>query len=740
MKKNHKKSVQTAPKNKEKNGFGAFLAAKGKLIRIVAVVLLIALVALIFLLPHANKGVKPSEEYETANKIMHKHVKENLTKDWFTLLRTESIVPQKLVYVDKDNNTVVIGNKKITYETLKEDHDIIKAKDENSIDELNTVIEKTFKVKEDNDDLAAIAEQIGALPEYVGKIAEKKGIDRRDRILSLIYNTVVGDSAWHIAVGLNKDKMEIVRDKNLKLGVINVNQFYTTMQSISEGKANTTGKDLLQILVQEGALDTSAALNVAYYDIRHDCVRGPKGIICKQAGDANLFQRITKTMKANPEKTYVYVDKGDSLAVLNDTYLCNATTMYGKVDIKALKAATIKEPHPGAINGLMLVIGLIIGLVSYPLLKKSKKQSSNTTEPPAKETITVVPEDGSEPLTIDTVIAKYKTTAAYQEIKGKADKCDQMEASATKYKEIASKYKVTVDKFEALRNCKSETELVDLLDRYGMKKPQTFQQIKDKDYDLEDVVKMYDSQTKHNLIKELREIEEKAEWYDNNKTIVISSIDAFRNAIAGGMRDRAFFFDAAMNKLAIPLLGEGYKNSIVSMLEEDKLMAQEAKAYRVLIGTRNNFTTDAMISDLTKVVGTENARWIASVREGARRYSSIKSFSDTMWTKFIKEFIDNEPRLKDSTSTKDKGWYFGMLMNIAYHTADHIRSIKEDGNAILCYNQKLMANGFNMSTAKEFATGNINKSTEHTNTIYQWATDAGVQHLEIVVDNYAILP
>ena len=726
--------------NKGKNTINnkLFLAKRRKMVRIIVVVLGVAVAAFILSMPCAQKIGKTSEEYTTANKILRKKVKGKLKKDWFVTTRMNGFMPQEVIYVDLDTHAVVIGEKAIYYEPDNDNRNIIRAKDEKNDKELDRIIKKKFKIDTANKDLRNIAATMGALQEYVEPVLEAKNINQNNRILSMIYNTIIGDSLGHVIVSLNNSKMSIVRSNDLNIGAIDVKQFYATMTNITEGTACTRNRNLLQILIQEGVLDTNITLNVPYYDLRHDCIRMNGDIICKYSEDSAQFQRIAKKMKANPLTIYSYNEEADSLVVINDSYLCNGKKMYGKVDIKALESVGIKDSHPNVINGIMLVIGLIIGLVSYPLLRKKAKRTMQL-EVNAENECDSSTSNATEVLTANDIIAQYKSSDEYKTIKEQADNYPKLLDLAKKIKESESKLKESANKYEMLRNCKNESDLLELMAKYGIKKINTFQQLKEREIGLSDVVKLYDNQTKHNLSKALHEIEEKAKWYDDNKEIAVNSIDRFRQSIIGKRCDRTSLYKCAMLDLAIPILGDAYNEQIKSIINEAEQIELESKAYRQLLDTQKTFSPEGLMNKLMDLIGEENAKWIVSMREGARRYKETKNFSDTMWTRYIKEFIEKEPKLKDSSSLEDKGWYFGMLMNIAYHTVDYIRIIKESGDAILCYNQNLMKAGFDLSVAKDFAVGNINKSTEHTNTIYKWATEAGVNHLEIVVENFAIL-
>ena len=103
-----------------------------------------AVAALIFTLPCASRVGKTSEEYTTANKILHKKVKGKLKKDWFVTTRMNYLMPREVVYVDLDTHAVVIGEKVIYYEPDKDNRNIIRAKGEKNDKELARIIEKKF--------------------------------------------------------------------------------------------------------------------------------------------------------------------------------------------------------------------------------------------------------------------------------------------------------------------------------------------------------------------------------------------------------------------------------------------------------------------------------------------------------------------------------------------------------------------------------------------------------------------
>lgn len=116
-------------------------------------------------------------------------------------------------------------------------------------------------------------------------------------------------------------------------------------------------------------------------------------------------------------------------------------------------------------------------------------------------------------------------------------------------------------------------------------------------------------------------------------------------------------------------------------------------------------------------------------------FEQNKPFMDAMWDNFVREFINGNP------VQEGKAWYFEHLINIAYHAADFI-TMQQGQDKSLCYNYQFLESQFNPKNpaARPFEYQHAEKSSQKSNTIYEWTSEMGIEHLRVLIEKYFIKP
>lgn len=765
------------------------------------------LIAVVFVLPKLlvqNNNVSEGDKFRTSMLLLQKQTNHKLASNWFHIAKTEEFTIQNPLYIDIARGAFIYDGDSIFY-SKGADNNNIKISTSSITNATNLI--NRLEIKEE-DNINDICTYINADSAYLIKI--NKNAKRNDKIFSLIYNTLIGDTSGHLYVTIEKGSLKIVRA--WECDKLNIEKLYSTTKAIENKSIDVTGQDVQKVFQDECIIESNIYIPFAYLDYRNDCIR----VAGEKMVPKERYKVLSNILIENPTTLYVYSADEDTLLALNDTILNNAMYSYGKADYSNLQSIYFEKKkdllsYYGITSILILFLGLIEGVLLFALISKQKPRGiqPNVSEQNNINQLTIEDEVNTnkirEIINNNTDMEKedveklnallnqlYRESVEARQIKEEKEKYYKKYSNLndilskdftlkelfeailkdwgtienlnkklvnsvtsiieTNRKQALDEYKNTSnyqkqkeksEKYDALLNCHSENTLLEKLENMRqesggkMAAITTFNNIKKPTTTIRDVVELYDRQTRENLTATYEKMEGKVAWYDANRNSIVAPTANLKLLIPNHS-NRQDFITGAINTLVIPAMGTDYKAKIEKFMKEYQNIENEAKAYRILLESKKDFNREGLNRKLASVIKEDDATWIGNLREAARRYTSINKFNDSMWEFFVKDFIGKEKYIEDDA---EKGWYFTRLMEIAYHTADHIRSIKEEGNASLCHNVQLMANNMDLKKdVNEFSYENPRKYTKHSRTIYRWASELGVNHLKIVVDNFAIMP
>lgn len=319
------------------------------------------------------------------------------------------------------------------------------------------------------------------------------------------------------------------------------------------------------------------------------------------------------------------------------------------------------------------------------------------------------------------------------------------------FKSIASKATV----FDKVVTCGKESNLLELLEELRAKYPKMthIRTLADVQGDNKDdnqeallaVIKNFDQATDRKLLDVVSKMKQKSDWFDANYKTVVSPALAFRKAAPSWRNNPQEVVSHAIYDLIAPLMGTEWEASLTDTVDAVNRAFARAKAFDTVAETRQSKPdTSTLMNNLGNFgLDRSEVEWIGSLYEAARLYSSSSKFAKNMYELFVREFVNREPRLDNPDSTEDRAWFYAMLLNITYHTVDHVRGqINPSDEKVGCFNKRFMDSGFdkNAEYVDEYEKGNAIRSTRHADTIVTWAEEQGVEHLKILIDKYFVKP
>lgn len=112
-----------------------------------------------------------------------------------------------------------------------------------------------------------------------------------------------------------------------------------------------------------------------------------------------------------------------------------------------------------------------------------------------------------------------------------------------------------------------------------------------------------------------------------------------------------------------------------------------------------------------------------------------ESFKSKMWSAFGKEFIEHVDE------TTDKTWFFRYVISLAYYTAEYLQfNANKSTDTSAYYNLTYLLKGFNTDYPKEYEHNYYGKSNSYADRIYEWCKELGIEHLQVLISEYLILP
>jgi len=196
---------------------------------------------------------------------------------------------RKLIYKDENEEISVKFNNGSSHDVKRCEQSSANKQNFEKIISKFTLLEEKDKTVED------ICDKIGAISVYNTAITNASLANKNDIILSLIYNTVIGDENGHVAVELKDGRLSIYTKEDYPTYWIDTDKIIA-LANYANGvidKPNFKPKDVFANIDRP---------NFVYHDNRHDKIVKRDGAV-KQ----NTLPDYLNTLQANPKKIYAEV-------------------------------------------------------------------------------------------------------------------------------------------------------------------------------------------------------------------------------------------------------------------------------------------------------------------------------------------------------------------------------------------------------------------------------------------------
>lgn len=231
--------------------------------------------------------------------------------------------------------------------------------------------------------------------------------------------------------------------------------------------------------------------------------------------------------------------------------------------------------------------------------------------------------------------------------------------------------------------------------------------------------------------------------------------------------DRVILQQFAIHEILLPLSKIWCKDiGLKSIIEKtlEKMRTDSLQQYLLLYLERtlryDNISAQEFSQALNEKIPQEIANYNAKVKQlqvpdiiinqnGDKKYTECadlmrlkvsqlkldESFKAKMWSAFGKEFIDNVDEKTDKT------WFFRYVIALAYYTAEYLQfNANKSTDMSYYYNLTYLHNGFDSNYPKEYEHNYYGKSNKYADRIYEWCKELGIEHLQVLISEYLILP
>lgn len=231
--------------------------------------------------------------------------------------------------------------------------------------------------------------------------------------------------------------------------------------------------------------------------------------------------------------------------------------------------------------------------------------------------------------------------------------------------------------------------------------------------------------------------------------------------------DRVILQQVAIHEILLPLSKVWCKDiELKSIIEKtlEKMRTDSLQQYLLLYLERtlryDNISAQEFSQALNEKIPQEIANYNAKVKQlqvpgiiinqnGDKKYTECadlmrlkvsqlkldESFKTKMWTAFGKEFVDKVDE------TTDRTWFFKYVIALAYYTAEYLQfNANKSTDTSSYYNLTYLLNGFEPNYPKEYEHNYYGKSNSYADRIYDWCKELGIEHLQVLISEYLILP
>lgn len=765
-----------SPSNTEKEPQKIFLLTSAIIMGVSFVLLMLALIS-----SQISSKTTDYKDFESAKADFGKKCCKD--SSWFV---PQSVSSPVRLAVDVDSSQLLVINgtncQAVRYTSSTND---IKNADKEAF---SAVLSKCFPKLKIHDTLSAsqIAQSLGADTTYLSAVAAEKNLSAEDVAFSLIYNTIVGDAAGHSAVTVENSKL--VKKHSEPFSMLKQNRFVEIMNMYQNS-------DSLDSLILSGAVDEDCRF--VYWDVRNDKLRiGDESYSLSDA----TSRRYLPQLKARP--TEIFYLCGDQLCTLQatDSWGMLDKSKIQKPE-KGFFASLLKSLQ--STSSLIVLCILFFGsciclvvmlarkrptqVVENNIIKKIiifVKNISDTMKPnetplndvnsednrvnvsnlqvetqtgPNQYVFENLPRDEEGLLKILEGIDSKEGTKWAEGFRQNQKECDGLREENKKLERDIRNKKTDIAQWDQKLNEANlgKTQLQNSLDMCEQRLSETQKKLQTAEKKRKEAEDKYDTVSQWMpYLEKTRQILTKVGPKIANLPIHEGS-DAWGNLRIAVLSHAALMelLEVWLKLLEVWLKDESWRKRMKALsfrteMENEMLMLEKLKqSVNALCLTgklKNSKDIDAEVAKKVKegydqqIALTPNPQLddVLNKSINARvAFEQNKPFMDAMWNNFVQEFINGDP------VQKGKAWYFEHLINIAYHAADYI-SMQQGMDKSFCPNYQFLESHFNPknSEVRPFEYRHAEKSSQKSNTIYEWTSEMGIEHLRVLIEKYLIKP
>lgn len=578
--------------------------------------------------------------------------------------------------------------------------------------------------------LAEFTKTINGDTSYVAEI-DSKLRDEKDKILSMLYNTMVGDRAGHGVVYVSGNKLDIQR--RMMTAIIDTALFVKLMRNdllsdkdkyfLSQAeRINSDSAPEFSHNVQLAIVDLTLrdSCELVYLDYRHDTVHVGNGKYPKAEKQA-YFNAIVN----NPQKIH-YVYDGKLYSVENECFAEVDPSLMPNIenDNVVSKYQVIKtwgiRPLPYILLFLLLLYDLFSLLVIRHLGKNARKSSDMER---MQELITKV--DGNHKLEISKLQAEK-------------NKCANLYNDLLKEKTALEKDKQNLEGDK--KNLEKEK------DRLQKKVDELTQKMEEQEVKNAKFEKLYEP-----TLKDMEEAKAAIEKIVNSGTAgIVKKFFLASVATQSVCRILPLWQDDVSDKLndeTVKTIIDSLQTYMLELIQQryfiialkNGMMPENFKSE--LNKNLQKFTKDynALFGQSTINVPEIEPAFVKSISAVAQNTAEMP-FINTMWDSFVKDFLTNaESKIREH----DMSWLFTHLLNITYHAADYVIYAKsEDKDLSNRYNLRYLLSGFKAdpSFTRDYNEQDTYQCSTYSKAITALAREFNAKDLKILIDKFVIKP
>lgn len=167
----------------------------------------------------------------------------------------------QIVYQEKPGKIKCFDYKK----AAETNYDIVVCKDDKVREEWSKFIQSELNLKDTSQNIVSVQEEIGAVPNYNNVIVNSK-VRFADKVLSLVYNSIVGDSLGHVRISIADKKLNYYRYTDFPNAKVDLKAFDNFVTSTKKDK----DKDMWSQMEESNCIKEISCPQFVYCNYRKD--------------------------------------------------------------------------------------------------------------------------------------------------------------------------------------------------------------------------------------------------------------------------------------------------------------------------------------------------------------------------------------------------------------------------------------------------------------------------------------